>query len=108
MSIVIYKVNNLFTIKRVSVYDRWMKGQIDGMFQWGREQDVVWDGMVWGGEIGWDRVGQCGVMIGWGLGDGGVKSGLRSGLRRLCVVCATTETCCKCNNFIQNHAPGQS
>ena len=44
----------------------------------------------------------------WGLGDGGVKSGLRSGLRRLCVVCATTRTCCKCNKFIQNHAPGQS
>lgn len=31
--------------------------------------------------------------------------GVRSGLRRLCVVCATTESCCKCNIFIQNHAP---
>ena len=51
-----------------------------------------WSGVdwVWKGDVGW----------------GGVKSGLRSGLRRLCVVCATTETCCKCNNFIQNHAPG--
>ena len=56
------------------------------MFWWGREWDVVWVGGV-----------------GW-LGDGGVKSGLR----RLCVVCATTENCCKCNIFIQNHAPGQS
>ena len=49
-----------------------------------------------------------GVVVGWvrlGWGDS-VKSGLRSGLRRLCVVCATTETCCKCNIFIQNHAPG--
>ena len=44
MSIEIYKVNNLFTIERVSVYvfvygwvcgwiDRWM----DGMSGWGRE-----------------------------------------------------------------------
>ena len=41
-----------------------------------------------------------------GLGDSGVKSGLRSGLRRLCVVCATTGICCKCNSFIQIHAPG--
>ena len=69
--------------------DRWM----DRMSGWGCEQDVVWDGMVWG-------------CVGW-LGDSGVKSGLRSGLRRLCVVCATTETCCKCNKSIQNHAPGQ-
>ena len=43
------------------------------------------------------------AMVGWGED---VKFGLKSGLRRLCVVCATTETCCKCNDFIQNHAPG--
>ena len=52
MSIEIYKVNNLFTIKRVSVYvqvdvyrqiDRWM----DGMFWWWREQDGVGDGVAW-------------------------------------------------------------
>ena len=58
--------------------------------------------MVWG-VIGFGR-----AMVGWGED---VKFGLRfgrvkSGLRRLCAVCATTETCCKCNNFIQNHAPG--
>ena len=49
MSIGIYKVNNLFTIKRVSVCV-WMgvyNGQIDGMFGWWREQDGVWDGIVW-------------------------------------------------------------
>ena len=55
-------------------------------------------------------MGWSGVDWVW-KGDGGVKSGLRSGLvkfglRRLCVVCATTEICCKCNNFIQIHAPG--
>ena len=61
--------------------------------------------MVWG----WDGLGwlvRLGVMVG-----GDVKFGLRfgrvkSGLRRLCVVCATTRNCCKCNNFIQIHAPG--
>ena len=54
MSIGIYNVNKLFTIKRVSEtckrldIDRW----IDGMFWWGREQDVMGDGMVWGSWIG--------------------------------------------------------
>ena len=39
-------------------------------------------------------------------GDGGdVKSG-RIMIGRLCVVCATTKTCCKCNKIIQIHAPG--
>ena len=51
------------------------------------------------GSGGWVRVSEDDVV---GLGLRLVKSGLR----RLCVVCATTETCCKCNNFIQNHAPG--
>ena len=43
-----------------------------------------------------------------GLGDRGDGNwgGVKSGLRRLCVVCATTRNCCKCNNFIQIHAPG--
>ena len=36
----------------------WKDGQIDGMWGWGCEQDVVWDGMVWGswigkGDVGW-------------------------------------------------------
>ena len=70
-----------------------------------------WSGVDWIG-IGLDEVGG---WIAWdydwlGLGDvgwgDGVKSGLRSGLRRLCVVCATTGTCCKRNKFIQIHAPG--
>ena len=53
----------------------------------------------------------CGVMRNGGWGDTVVGLGLvvdgwvKSGLRRLCVVCATTGTCCKCNGFIQNHAP---
>ena len=48
MSIEIYKVNNLFTIERVSVYvDGCVDGQIDGMFWWGCEQDVVWDDEEW-------------------------------------------------------------
>ena len=50
MSIEIYKVNKLFTIKRVSVcVGRYVQkeGQIDGMFWWGCEQDGMWDGMVW-------------------------------------------------------------
>lgn len=34
--------------------DRWM---IDGMFWWRREQDVVLDGMVWGGWVGKGDVG---------------------------------------------------
>ena len=71
MSIGIYKVNNLFTIERVSVcvggcvwiIDRWM----DGMSEWGCEQDGVWD---WGcvGLIGVGRVMQVGgenVEFGW-------------------------------------------
>ena len=60
----------------------------------------------------WD--GRSGVdWIGKGDGGGGedVKLGLGLswvviGIGRLCVVCATTETCCKCNKSIQNHAPG--
>ena len=55
-------------------------------------------------------------MWGW-IGFGGlselgevwlslVKFGLGEvGIGRLCVVCATAESCCKCNTFIQNHAP---
>ena len=78
--------------------------QIDGMSGWGCEQDGVQDGMVWGW-IGLRQVMQVGGEdVKFGLRFGRVKSGLR----RLCVVCATTETCCKCNKFIQNHAPGQS
>ena len=48
MSIEIYKVNNLFTIKRVSVCV-WMGvyGRMDGMFWWWCEQDGVW------GLVGW-------------------------------------------------------
>ena len=42
-----------------------------------------------------------------GLSGFGVKFRLGEvGIGRLCVVCATTETCCKCNIFIQNHTPG--
>ena len=62
--------------------------------------------------MGWDGLG-----VDWvGKGDGrlwgedvefGIRFGrVKSGLRRLCVVCATTRNCCKCNNFIQIHAPG--
>lgn len=53
-------------------------------------------GMEWSG-VDWvvDGLGL------WLVGLGRVKSGLR----RLCVVCATTQNCCKCNNFIQIHAP---
>ena len=49
--------------------------------------------MGWGcvGVVGWRMVGFGWVVIG-----------------RLCVVCATTRNCCKCNIFIQNHAPGSS
>ena len=61
--------------------------------------------------FGWDlnrmvcEMGLCGVD--WiGKGDGCGGEDVKSGLRRLCVVCATTETCCKCNVFIQIHAPG--
>lgn len=64
----------------------WGLGQMD-------EVGVEWCGVM----ISWDWVI---VMLSLGLGLGG------SGLRRLCVVCATTKTCCKCNDFIQNHAPG--
>ena len=32
--------------------DVWASKRIDGMFWWGREQDVVWDGMGQGGWIG--------------------------------------------------------
>ena len=60
--------------------------------------------------MGWDGLGWLirlgdGVKTGW-VGGGGVNSGFRSGLRRLRVVCATTGICCKCNSFIQIHAPG--
>ena len=56
--------------------------------------------MGWSG-ADWDGKGDGGedVKFGW-VGLGWVVIG------RLCVVCATTETCCKCNKFIQNHAPG--
>ena len=54
-----------------------------------------WIGLEWG-DVGWGED----VKFGW------IVIGVKSGLRRLCVVCATTEICCKCNNFIQNHAPG--
>ena len=54
--------------------------------------EVDGEGRVWAGEVG----------VKFGLGLGLVKSGLR----RLCVVSATTQSCCKCNNFIQYHAPG--
>ena len=47
----------------------------------------------------------CGVGVVWGGGLDGV-GWVKSGLRRLRVVCATTRNCCKCNNFIQIHAPG--
>ena len=57
MSIGMCKVNNLFTIKRVSVYvfvygwvrvdDRWMECLGGGV-----NRIVCGDGMVWGGEIG--------------------------------------------------------
>ena len=57
---------------------------------------------MWGLEDGLGWVGEDGVVR---LGLSLVKF-VKSGLRRLCVVCATTEICCKCNNFIQNHAPG--
>ena len=54
--------------------------------------------------------GGWGLVLDWiGIGDGGDGNwgdGVKSGFRRLCVVCATTEICCKCNNFIQIHAPG--
>lgn len=67
MSIGIYNVNNLFTIKRISETckrlcmggwkdDRWM----DGMFWWGREQDGVW-----GQRSGEDWVGS-GFWMGFG------------------------------------------
>ena len=56
----------------------------------------VGDGLVLIG-LGW-------VMV---IGVGDVKLGLGwVAIGRLCVVCATTQTCCKCNNFIQIHAPG--
>ena len=52
MSIGMCKVNNLFTIKRVSVCVQVdVYGRMDGMFWWGREQDVVWDGD--GLEVDW-------------------------------------------------------
>ena len=49
-----------------------------------------------------------GVGLDWegGMGLGVMGGDVKSGLRRLCVVCATTKTCCKCNKFIQIHAPG--
>ena len=52
--------------------------------------------MVWGGWVG----------KGDGVGED-VKSGrVVIGIGRLRVVCATTETYCKYNKFIQIHAPG--
>ena len=72
MSIEMCKVNNLFTIERVSVYgqvDGWIDEQME-CFGGGREQDVVWDGMVWGGWIGKGDVGWVMVLslvgLGWG------------------------------------------
>ena len=56
-----------------------------------------------GGEVGGWVDGEVGVdrdRFGLGL------SLVEFGLRRLCVMSATIETCCKCNTFIQNHAPG--
>ena len=59
-----------------------------------------WDGLRW---LDWVGKGDgVGEDVEFGLRFGRVKSGLR----RLCVVCATTRNCCKCNNFIQIHAPG--
>ena len=59
-----------------------------------------WDGLRW---LDWVGKGDgVGEDVKFGLRFGRVKSGLR----RLCVVCATTRNCCKCNNFIQIHAPG--
>ena len=55
----------------------------------------------WWSGVGLDWEGGMGLEV-MGVMGGDVKSGLR----RLCVVCATTKTCCKCNNFIQIHAPG--
>ena len=60
-----------------------------------------WDGL---GLIGLERV----------MGGGDVKSGriglglgwVVIGIGRLCVVCATTRNCYKCNKSIQIHAPG--
>ena len=54
------------------------------------------DGMCGGGWVGKGDIGWGDVKSGWVV----------IGIGRLCVVCATTEICCKCNNFIQNHAPG--
>ena len=61
-----------------------------------------WDGLAL---IGLERVmvGGEDAKSGWVVI--GVKSGW-VGFRRLCVVCATTGICCKCNSFIQIHAPG--
>ena len=52
-------------------------------------------------------MGWSGVGLDWegGMGLGVMGGDVKSGLRRLCVVCATTGICCKCNSFIQNHAP---
>ena len=58
--------------------------------------------------MGWSGVDWIGKGDGSGakmlslVGFGRVKTGLR----RLCVVCATTGICCICNKSIQNHAPG--
>ena len=63
-------------------------------------------GMRLSGGEGWVWLGE--VWFGWIL-DGvwlSLLSLVKSGLRRLCVVCATTETCCKCNTFIQKPPPG--
>ena len=51
------------------------------LVRWWMDWDCDWLGWVW-------------VKSGW------VR------FRRLCVVCAITGICCKCNSFIQNHAPG--
>ena len=66
------------------------------MFWWDVNRMVR--GMEWSG-VDWDGKGDGGVKMlscdwGWAV------------IGRLCVVCATTETCCKCNSFIQIHAPG--
>lgn len=93
MSREIYNVNKLFTIKRVSGtckrldIDRWnvLVGDVNRM-ECGMGK--------WMGKVGEDGV------VGLGL------SLVKSGLRRLCVVSATTESCCKCNTFIQKPPPG--
>ena len=61
MSIVIYKVNNLFTIKRVIVYVQ-MDGRIDEQMEcFGEDVNRMQCGMGWSG-VGWVWKGD----VGWG------------------------------------------